>query len=69
LETPDKNWKFCLTDLSERSKWKDYLDAYEDMLNETNTEWAPWYVIPADKKWMAHGSVSEIIVSEIKKLK
>ena len=69
LETPDKNWKFSLTDLSERSKWKDYMDAYEDMLNETSTEWAPWYVIPADKKWMAHGSVSEIIVSEIKKLK
>ena len=45
------------------------MDAYEDMLNETSTEWAPWYVIPADKKWMAHGSVSEIIVSEIKKLK
>lgn len=68
LENPDKNWKFSLTDLSERSKWKDYMDAYEDMLNETSTEWAPWYVIPADKKWVAHVSISEIIVSEIKKL-
>ncbi len=68
LDNPDKNWKFSLTDLSERSKWKDYMDAYEDMLNETSTEWAPWYVIPADKKWVAHASISEIIVSVIKKL-
>ena len=44
------------------------MDAYEEMLNETSTEWAPWYVIPADKKWVAHASISEIIVSQIKKL-
>ena len=68
LEDPDKNWKFSLTDLSERSKWDDYMDAYEDMLNQTSTEWAPWYVIPADKKWVTHASISEIIVSQIKKL-
>ena len=68
LEHPDKEWKFSLTDLSERSKWSDYMEAYEDVLNKTNTEWAPWYVIPADKKWVAHASVSEIILSQIKKL-
>jgi len=68
LEDPDKNWKFSLTDLSERSKWSDYMDAYEDLLNQTNTEWSPWYIIPADKKWVTHASISEIIVSEIKKL-
>jgi PPK2 family polyphosphate:nucleotide phosphotransferase len=68
LEDPDKNWKFSLTDLSERSKWGDYMEAYEDMLNQTSTEWAPWYVIPADKKWVTHASISEIIVSQIKKL-
>jgi len=68
LEDPDKNWKFSLTDLSERSKWDDYMEAYEDMLNQTSTEWAPWYVIPADKKWVTHASISEIIVSQIKKL-
>ena len=44
------------------------MDAYEDMLNQTSTEWAPWYIIPADKKWVTHASVSEIIVSQIKKL-
>ncbi len=68
LEDPDKTWKFSLTDLSERSKWDDYMDAYEDMVNETSTEWAPWYIIPADKKWVTHASISEIIVSQIKKL-
>ena len=68
LEDPDKNWKFSLTDLSERTKWDAYMEAYEDMLNQTSTEWAPWYVIPADKKWVTHASISEIIVSQIKKL-
>ncbi len=68
LENPDKEWKFSLTDLSERSKWTDYMEAYEDMLNKTSTEWAPWYIIPADKKWVVHASISEIILSQIKKL-
>lgn len=68
LDNPDKEWKFSLTDLSERSKWADYMEAYEDMLNKTSTEWAPWYVVPADKKWVAHASISEIILSQIKKL-
>ncbi len=68
LEDPDKNWKFSLTDLSERSKWADYMEAYEEMLNMTSTDWAPWYIIPADRKWVAHASISEIIVSQIKKL-
>lgn len=69
LEDPDKHWKFSLSDLSEREKWKDYMAAYEDVLNETNTDWAPWYVIPADKKWVSHAAISEIIVSQIAKLK
>jgi PPK2 family polyphosphate:nucleotide phosphotransferase len=68
LETADKQWKFSLTDLSERARWNDYMDAYEDVLNNTSTEWAPWYVIPADKKWVTHSGVSEIIVSQIKQL-
>jgi PPK2 family polyphosphate:nucleotide phosphotransferase len=68
LEDPDKNWKFSLSDLSERYKWQEYQQAYEEMLNKTSTEWAPWYIIPADKKWVAHASISEIIVSQIEKL-
>ena len=68
LEDPKKNWKFSATDLTERSKWVDYMDAYEEMVNETSTEWAPWYIIPADKKWVTHALISEIIVSQITKL-
>ncbi len=69
LEDPDKNWKFSITDSSEREKWKDYQKAYEDAISETSTKWAPWYVIPADKKWVTLASVSEILVSQIEALK
>ena len=68
LEDPDKNWKFSLTDLSEREKWKDYMVAYQEVLEKTSTEWAPWYIIPADKKWVTRASVSEILVSKIEEL-
>ncbi len=68
LKDPDKYWKFSLADLSERSKWQDYLQAYQEMLNKTNTEWAPWYIIPSDKKWVTHASISEIIVAQIQKM-
>jgi PPK2 family polyphosphate:nucleotide phosphotransferase len=68
LEDPDKNWKFSLTDLSEREKWKDYMVAYQEVLEKTSTEWAPWYIIPADKKWVTRASVSEILVSKITEL-
>jgi len=64
----DKEWKFSLTDLSERSKWDEYMEAYWDVLNRTNTEWAPWYVIPADKKWISHLVISEVLLTQIKKL-
>lgn len=69
LEDPQKNWKFSLTDLSEREKWGSYVEAYEEMLSNTSTEWAPWYVIPADRKWVMQASISEIIASEIQALK
>jgi PPK2 family polyphosphate:nucleotide phosphotransferase len=69
LKDPDKHWKFSFTDIAERAKWKEYMEAYEDVLNETNTEWAPWYIIPSDKKWVTHAAISEIIVSQIEKLK
>ncbi len=68
LDDPDKNWKFSITDISERSKWPEYIAAYEEMLNHTSTEWAPWYVIPADKKWVTHASISELMVTQIEKL-
>jgi PPK2 family polyphosphate:nucleotide phosphotransferase len=68
LKKPDKEWKFSITDVSEREKWSDYMDAYQDMLNNTSSEWAPWHVIPSDKKWVAHWLISETIVSHMKKL-
>lgn len=68
IEDPDKNWKFSFTDLSEREKWDSYMEAYECVLNETSTEWAPWYVVPADKKWVTDASISEILVSKIESL-
>jgi PPK2 family polyphosphate:nucleotide phosphotransferase len=68
LEDPEKYWKFSATDIAERSHWKDYMTAYEDVFKNTSTEWAPWYVIPADHKWFARTLVSEIIVSTIRSL-
>ena len=68
LENPDKYWKFSYTDIETREKWDEYIEAYEDVINNTSTKWAPWYIIPADKKWVTHSSISEIIVSQIKKL-
>jgi PPK2 family polyphosphate:nucleotide phosphotransferase len=69
LEKPEKNYKFSAADVKERSFWKDYQKAYEDMLNTTSTVWAPWYVIPADKKWFTRAVVADIIASRINKLK
>lgn len=50
VDNPDKNWKFSATDARERGHWKDYMNAYEDMIRNTSTERSPWYVVPADKK-------------------
>ncbi|MFV0467840.1 MAG: polyphosphate kinase 2 family protein [Dysgonomonas sp.] len=68
LEDPSKNWKFSASDLKERQYWNDYMQAYSDMLTNTSTEKAPWYVIPADNKWFMRYAVSEIICNEIEKL-
>ena len=68
LEEPDKYWKFSFTDISERERWDEYMNTYEEVLNQTSTKWAPWYVIPADKKWVTWTSVSEILTSQIEGL-
>ena len=68
LTTQIKNGNFLSQIFPNAQKWSDYMEAYEDMLNKTTTEWAPWYIIPADKKWVAHASISEIILSQIKKM-
>ena len=53
IDLPDHNWKFSAADVSERERWDDYQKAFSEMLSHTSTEWAPWYVIPADRKWFA----------------
>jgi PPK2 family polyphosphate:nucleotide phosphotransferase len=68
LENEDKNWKFSLADLKERGFWKDYQSAFEDMLQNTSTRWAPWWVIPADHKWVTRALVAGITTQSIKRL-
>jgi len=68
LENPEKNWKFSMADIRERGHWAEYQEAYEDMLSATSSEVAPWYVIPADKKWFTRACVADIITSRIEGL-
>lgn len=68
LDDPLKNWKFEEGDLVARKAWDDYMDAYEHLLEKCSTDWAPWYVIPADKKWFRNLAVSEIVNHALKNL-
>jgi PPK2 family polyphosphate:nucleotide phosphotransferase len=68
IKEPTKNWKFSLADVRERGFWDEYQRAYEDMLSATSTKVAPWYVIPADKKWFARACVADIITAQLEKL-
>jgi PPK2 family polyphosphate:nucleotide phosphotransferase len=69
LEDPEKNWKFSIGDIHERSHWDAYQRAYQDMLSSTSTEIAPWYVIPADKKWFMRACVADIISARLGELR
>ncbi|MCB9016493.1 MAG: polyphosphate kinase 2 family protein [Lentimicrobiaceae bacterium] len=68
IDDPSKNWKFSASDAKERGYWDDYMSAYSDMLTATSTEYAPWYVIPADRKWYMRYAVSNIIIHRLKEL-
>jgi PPK2 family polyphosphate:nucleotide phosphotransferase len=68
IDDPGKNWKFNVQDYQERGAWEEYQDAFQDMLNNTSTEWAPWMVIPADNKWFARLAVSETICAAMERL-
>jgi PPK2 family polyphosphate:nucleotide phosphotransferase len=61
IDTPDKRWKFKMGDIAERDRWDDYLKAYEDVLDRCSPTIAPWYVIPADRKWFRNLAVAEIL--------
>jgi PPK2 family polyphosphate:nucleotide phosphotransferase len=68
LEQPEKHWKFSLDDLRERQRWGDYMRAYEDMIRQTATDYAPWHVVPADHKWFTRLVVSEVVVHALESL-
>lgn len=68
LNDPAKNWKFSSSDIAERKFWDDYMNAYADVLTETSTEVAPWYVVPADNKWFMRYAVGRIICERMKQL-
>jgi PPK2 family polyphosphate:nucleotide phosphotransferase len=68
LQDTEKYWKFSLSDLAERQYWDQYQEAYEAMLEKTSTDFAPWYVIPADFKWAARTLIADIISTGIQRL-
>ncbi|UGT58072.1 PPK2 family polyphosphate kinase [Nocardia asteroides] len=65
LERPDKHWKFNPTDITERAHWPEYQKAYQVLLDRTNTDYAPWYVLPADSKWYARLAVTELLIDAL----
>jgi len=69
LDEPEKNWKFSASDVHERKYWDDYQDAYEDMIRNTSTKHAPWFVVPADNKWFSRLVVSTVVVDALESLK
>lgn len=68
LEDPKKNWKFSMADVKERGYWKDYQEAYEELIQNTATKHAPWYVVPADNKWYTQLVVASAIISALEEL-
>jgi PPK2 family polyphosphate:nucleotide phosphotransferase len=68
LENPDKHWKFHPDDLKDRALWNDFMSTYEDLLSKTSTEHAPWYVVPANRKWYRNLCVARIMVDTMKRL-
>ena len=69
LDDPTKRWKFRLGDLEERKLWDNYMEAYEDVLSKTSTEYAPWYIVPANRKWYRDLVISSVLVGTLEDLK
>ena len=69
LDDPTKRWKFRLGDLEERKLWGDYMEAFEDVLSKTSTEYAPWYIVPANRKWYRDLVISSVLVDTLEGLK
>jgi PPK2 family polyphosphate:nucleotide phosphotransferase len=69
LDRPEKHWKFSTSDLAERAHWDSYMAAYQDAIAATSTKWAPWYVVPADYKWITRALVADVVTTAIRGLK
>ncbi len=69
IDEPEKNWKFATGDVKERGHWDEYMTAYTEAISATSTKNAPWYIIPADKKWFTRLAVSEVIVKKLESMK
>ena len=68
LDEPNKEWKFNAADVTERARWDDYMAAFDGAITATSTTWAPWYVIPADHKWLTQALVARVLVDTIQSL-
>jgi polyphosphate kinase 2 (PPK2 family) len=68
LDRPDKHWKYDPADLPTRLRWDDYQEAYQDVFERTSTALAPWYVVPADRKWFARLAVAEILTETLRRM-
>lgn len=69
LDDAKKQWKFSRADLAERKLWPEYMQAYEEVLSRTSTSWAPWYIVPANRKWYRNLVVATVLVDTLKNLK
>jgi PPK2 family polyphosphate:nucleotide phosphotransferase len=69
IDQPNKNWKFSSADIDERALWDDYMRVYEEAIHATSEDHAPWYIIPADKKWFTRIAISKIIIDTFKSMK
>jgi polyphosphate kinase 2 (PPK2 family) len=65
IDHPAKNWKFSSSDVRERRYWDDYQRAFDSMLSQTSTAWAPWYVVPADHKWFSRLATAAVLVTAL----
>ncbi len=68
LDVPEKNWKFSVDDLRKRTYWDDYMSAYQEMMEQCSTEYAPWYAIPANQKWYRNWAIMNVILSTLREM-
>ena len=68
LENPEKAWKFRRSDLADRARWDEFMRTYEEVIRETSTEWAPWHVVPADRKWVRNVVVARLLVDALHRI-